>query len=132
MARYPLNLPSQLKQEAEKWAAQQGVSLNQFILWAVSEKVGALNQTLDLPTFPAITYRQGASGRPQPVLRQTGIRVQTVVTARQSWGWSPAQIAEEYDLSPNQVAEALAFYEEHPQEIDLNIAAESRLEAQIS
>lgn len=27
MARYSLNLPIQLKQEAEKWAANQGVSL---------------------------------------------------------------------------------------------------------
>ena len=41
MARYTLNLPVQLKQDAETWAAQQGVSLNQFILWAVAEKVGA-------------------------------------------------------------------------------------------
>ena len=31
MARYPLNLPAQLKTEAEKWAANQGVSLNQFL-----------------------------------------------------------------------------------------------------
>ena len=38
MARYPLSLPTQLKQEAETLAAQQGVSLNQFILWAVAEK----------------------------------------------------------------------------------------------
>ncbi len=44
MARYPLNLPAQLKQDAEIWAEKQGVSLNQFILWAVSEKVGSLGQ----------------------------------------------------------------------------------------
>lgn len=43
MARYPLSLPVQLKQEAEMLATQQGVSLNQFILWAVAEKVGALS-----------------------------------------------------------------------------------------
>ncbi len=47
MARYPLNLPQQLKQEAEAWAQRQGVSLNQFILWATAEKVGALSQQLD-------------------------------------------------------------------------------------
>jgi len=35
MGRYPLNLPAQLKREAEEWAASQGVSLNQFIMWAV-------------------------------------------------------------------------------------------------
>ena len=32
MARYPLNLPEQLKREAEQWAVDQGISLNQFIL----------------------------------------------------------------------------------------------------
>ena len=78
MARYPLNLPAQLKKEAEEWAAAQGISLNQFILWAVAEKVGALKQQLDDPAFPRVTYRRGASGQPVPVLRGTGIRVQTV------------------------------------------------------
>ena len=78
MARYPLNLPTGLKQEAEEWASQQGVSLNQFILWAVSEKVGALKQQMDDPAFPHVTYRRGASGWPAPVLRGTGIRVQAL------------------------------------------------------
>ncbi len=44
MARYPLSLPIQLKQAAEECADRQGVSLNQFILWAVAEKVGELRQ----------------------------------------------------------------------------------------
>ena len=56
MARYPLNLPVALKKEAEQWADSQGVSLNQFIMWAVAEKVGALRQGLDDPNFPQITY----------------------------------------------------------------------------
>ena len=47
MARYPLNLPAQLKQGAEEWAARQGISLNQFIMWAVAEKVGLLSHSLD-------------------------------------------------------------------------------------
>jgi uncharacterized protein (DUF433 family) len=128
MARYPLNLPTQLKMEAEKWAASQGVSLNQFILWAVSEKVGALNQQLDNPAFPRVTYRRGASGQPVPVLRGTGIRVQTVVVAAQQWGLSPNQIAAEYDLTKAQVKDALAFYEAHRQEIETGIAAEQALE----
>ncbi len=64
MARYPLSLPTQLKHEAETLAAQQGVSLNQFILWAVAEKVGALGQKLDDPAFPQITYRRGELGHP--------------------------------------------------------------------
>jgi hypothetical protein len=37
MSRYALSLPQQLKQKAEELARQQGVSLNQFILWAVAE-----------------------------------------------------------------------------------------------
>ena len=83
MARYPLNLPAQLKEEAEKWAADQGVSLNQFIMWAVAEKVGSLSQNLNDPAFPRITYRRGAAGQPMPVLRGTGIRVQTVAVVTQ-------------------------------------------------
>ena len=46
MPRYALTLPTQLKQEAERWATQQGVSLDQFILWALAEKVGSLSQQL--------------------------------------------------------------------------------------
>jgi uncharacterized protein (DUF433 family) len=128
MARYPLNLPAQLKEEAEKWAANQGVSLNQFIMWAVAEKVGALRQSFDDPAFPRVTYRRGAAGQPVPTLRGTGIRVQTVVAARQ-WEMTPARIAAEYDLTEAQVNEALSFYEAHRAEIDAAIAAEQAMEA---
>ena len=128
MARYPLNLPTGLKKEAEEWATHQGVSLNQFILWAVSEKVGALKQQLDDPAFPHVTYRRGASGWPVPVLRGTGIRVQTVAVAAQQWELSPAQIAAEYGLTERQVKETLAFYEAHRQEIEAGITAEQALE----
>lgn len=130
MARYALNLPAQLKAEAEAWAAKQGTSLNQFILWAVAEKVGALHQSLDDPAFPHITYRRGASGPPVAVLRGTGLRVQTVVVAAQAWCLSPVQIAAEYDLTEAQVQEALAFYEAHRQELDAAMAAEDRREAE--
>ena len=129
MSRYPLNLPAQLKQEAETLAAQQGVSFNQFVLWAVAEKVGALNNKLDDPVFPQITYRRGGSGIPAPVLRGTGIRVQTMVAATTNWGMSPTQIAEEYDIREQQVREALAFYEVHRAEIDADIAEEAALSA---
>jgi len=128
MTRYPLSLPPQLKKDAEQWAADQGVSLNQFILWAVAEKVGSLKQQLDDPSFPSVTYRRGASGQPAPLLRGSGIRVQTVVMATQQWQLTPDQIAAEYALTETQVKEALAFYEAHRQEIDLSIAAEQALE----
>lgn len=129
MARYSLNLPAQLKKDAEDWAEKQGLSLNQFILWAVAEKVGALNQQLDDPAFPHITYRRGASGTPAPVIRGTGVRVQTIVIAVNEWGLSPEQVAAEYDLRQSHVEEALAFYDTHREEIDTAMALEHALEA---
>ena len=130
MARYALNLPQQLKQEAETWAQQQGVSLNQFILWATAEKVGALKQQLDDPQFPQITYRRGAAGIPMPVIRGTGIRVQVVATAHEQWQMSAADIAAEYEVSVRQVEEAPAFYAAHRSEIETHIAYEERLAAE--
>ena len=129
MARYPLNLPAQLKEEAEKWAAKQGVSLNQFIMWAVAEKVGSLSQNLDDPAFPRVTYRRGAAGQPTPVLRGTSIRVQTVVAAAQQWKLTPAQIGTEYDLTEAQVNDALSFYQAHRAEIDAAVATEQAMES---
>jgi uncharacterized protein (DUF433 family) len=126
MSRYPLNLPAQLKQEAERWAAAQGVSLNQFILWALAEKVGGLGERLDDPRFPRVTYRRGAAGAPEPVLRGTAIRVRTLAVAATAWGWSPSRIAEEYDLSHEQAQEALDFYAAHRPEIDALTTAQAR------
>ena len=126
MTRYALNLPNDLKRDAERLAREQGVSLNQFILWSVAEKVGGLLQGLDDPEFPTITYRRGASGSLSPVLRGTGIRVQTIALASQNN--SPAEIAEDYDLHPKQVQEALGFYDAHRVEIDAHIQAEAALE----
>jgi uncharacterized protein (DUF433 family) len=129
MSRYPLNLPLELKKKAELWAQKQGVSLNQFIMWAVAEKVGALSLGLDDPEFPNITYQRGLSGVPTPFLRGTGIRVQTLVTAKSAWEYSSAEIADNFDLMESQVAEALEFYNAHQQEIDQAIAHEQALEA---
>ena len=130
MARYALKLPTQLKAEAETWATTQGISLNQFILWAVAEKVGALAQHLDDPAFPPITYRRGASGPPVAVLRGTGLRVQTLVGAAQTWGLTPQEIAVEYDLPVAHVEAALAFAAAHPHELATALAAEAAREAE--
>lgn len=127
MSRYPLNLPQQLKQEAEAWAQRQGVSLNQFILWATAEKIGALNQQLDDPRFPQVTYRRGASSVPTPVLRGTGIRVQSAVIASHQWSMSTAEIADEYGVPARQIEEALAFYAAHREEIDIHLAREQAM-----
>ncbi len=129
MARYPLNLPTVLKEDAEQYAAEQGVSLNQFILWAVSEKIGSLRQRLDDPRFPHITYRRSDDG-PTPVLRGANIRVQTMVVAATTWAMTPAEIATEYDLPLAQVENALEFYKEHRSEIDSAIAVEIEIERQ--
>jgi uncharacterized protein (DUF433 family) len=126
MTRYALNLPNELKRDAERLARQQGVSLNQFILWSVAEKVGGLLQGLDDPNFPSITYRRGASGSLSPVLRGTGIRVQTIVLSSQNQ--TSVEIAEDYDLPHAQVQEALGFYDAHRVEIDAHIQAEAALE----
>jgi uncharacterized protein (DUF433 family) len=126
--RYALNLPAALKQAAEAWAARQGVSLNQFVLWAVAEKVGSLEASLDDPAHPHVTYRRGASGQPVPVIRGTGVRVQTLETARRVWGLSEEQIANEYGLSEIAVRDALAFTAAHQAEIDAAIASEMQIE----
>ncbi len=128
MGRYALNLPTQLKREAEQLATEQGVSLNQFILWAVSEKVGSLKQQLDDPAYPQITYRRGAAGSPEPVLRGSGLRVRTVVAASHEWDLPPARIAEEYGQPESAIREALAFYGEHQAEIEAALAAEEALQ----
>ncbi len=126
MTRYALSLPVDLKREAECLAKEQGVSLNQFILWSVAEKVSDLRRRLDDPRFPGITYRVGASGQPTPVLRGTGLRVQTVVVdVRQ--GLNVEQIADEYDLKPKQIKETLEFYAAHRAEIDAAIQHETEM-----
>jgi uncharacterized protein (DUF433 family) len=127
MTRYALNLPVNLKREAEELASRQGISLNQFIMWSVSEKVAELRQELDDPNFPGITYRRGASGWVTPILRGTGIRVQTVVMDDRM-GMSPEQIAVEHELDVNRIHEAQSFYNAHRPEIDANIRIEQELE----
>lgn len=127
MARYPLNLPTSLKHEAERLASSQGVSLNQFILWAVAEKVGSLSQSLDDPAFPNVTYRRGLGG-PRPVIRGTGIGVTTIAVAAGNWGMTPEEIADQWGVSVEQVTGALAFYSAHRAEIDAALDAERAME----
>ncbi|HZF14038.1 MAG TPA: DUF433 domain-containing protein [Thermoanaerobaculia bacterium] len=87
-----------------------------------------VDNRFDDPRFPDISYRYGAAG-PAPVIRGTGIRVQTLVVAVQDWDGSAAQTAEDYGLSLSQVAEALAFYGAHRAEIDALLAEEEQLAA---
>ena len=124
MTSHILNLPDRLKQEVEQLAQSQGISLDQFVLWAVTEKVGTLKAS-----FSLIAYRQGASRQIFSVIKGTGVRVQTLAIAAQKWGMSAAQIADEYNLSEEQVTEALRFYAVNKEQVDLAIASEQELEA---
>jgi hypothetical protein len=79
MTRYALNLPNELKRDAERLAREQGVSLNQFILWSVAEKVGGLLQGLG--SIPQYHHLAAAKLLPCSC---SGIRVQTIALASQN------------------------------------------------
>jgi uncharacterized protein (DUF433 family) len=85
------------------------------------------NSELDDPSFPGITYRRGASGWVTPVLRGTGICVQTIAVDSQM-GLAPEDTADEYEIDVARVREALAFYDAHRPEIDATIRAEHEIE----
>ncbi|HIK08688.1 MAG TPA: DUF433 domain-containing protein [Oscillatoriaceae cyanobacterium M33_DOE_052] len=128
MTSYSVNLPLQLQEEVEKCALVQGIPPDQFILWAVAEKVAVLQHQFPDRSLPHITYRTGASGSPVAVIRGTRIRVQTIAIATHQWGMSPQQLAEEYGLTETQINDALLFYTAHQTEIDRAIAAEQEME----
>jgi uncharacterized protein (DUF433 family)/predicted nucleotidyltransferase len=126
VARYPLNLPADLKKEAEVLAAQQNISLNQFIMWAVAEKVSALRHNLADPDYPGITYQRSPAGIPTPILRGSEVQVREIVAASREEQWSSEKIAAGLGLTLAQVSEALSFYRAHQEEIDSVIALEER------
>jgi uncharacterized protein (DUF433 family) len=128
-ARYPLNLPADLKREAALLARKQGVSLNQFFLWSISEKVSELKCRIDDPNFPNITYRrEETSGTPVPVLSGTGIRVQTIVISHYKWKESIKDLADDYGINAEIIEEALRFYQAHKNEVDALIQFEREVE----
>jgi uncharacterized protein (DUF433 family) len=116
--RYSLNLPVDLKQEAEQVAAEQNISLNQLILWSLTEKVTSLKGKLDDPNFPSITYKKNSTNQLVPVIKGKGIRVQTIAIASTIWRETEEEIASEYDLSRKMVKDALGFYDAHKKAVD--------------
>ena len=88
-----------------------------------------LKASLDDPEHPLITYRRGRSGIPTPVLRGTGVRVETIVVARQRWGQSVAELAGEYDIPAESVQAALDYNQAHPEEFETLIRIEKDIEA---
>ena len=85
-----------------------------------------LEQELDDPRFPRITYRRGAAGYYEPVIRGTGLHVRTLVVAHHVWNLSVSDIVDGHDLAEEQVLEALAFFEAHRSEIEAAIAEQQR------
>lgn len=68
MSTYPLRLPASVKAEAERIAAEDGTSLNQFVATAVAEKLAALRTAAffeqrrgggDREAFRALLTRRG-------------------------------------------------------------------------
>lgn len=105
-------------------AKEQGVSLYQLIVSAVSEKAGPLRQSLDDPEFPQITYQRETDGRVIPKLRGYGVRVQAIVVYVNDWGMSPGEVAEELTLPLELVLAVLNFYQAHRFEIDAALEAD--------
>jgi uncharacterized protein (DUF433 family) len=74
---------------------------------------------------PNIVRVQGVCGG-HPVIEGTRLSVKLIV----GWarmGMTPAEIAAQYsDLSTVQVADALAYYKDHPEEIEAEFAEEQR------
>ena len=83
---------------------------------------------IDDPRFPHIAYRRGAAGWYQPVLRGTGIRVQTIAVELHNWKMQVPEIAADHELTEEQVSEALAFFEAHRDEIEASLADEQKSE----
>jgi uncharacterized protein (DUF433 family) len=125
--RYSLNLPVDLKHEAEEVAEQQGVSLNQLILWSLAEKVTSLKSKLDDPNFPDITYKLDTGSQLVPFIKGKGIRVQTVVVAHYHWKESIEDIAAQYELPQRSIKEALSFYNAHKTAVDALIQSNDEI-----
>jgi uncharacterized protein (DUF433 family) len=126
--RYSLNLPVDLKQEAERIAQQQKISLNQLILWSLTEKVTSLKGNLNDPEFPSISYKRDTTNQLVPVISGKSIRVQTIVIARMQWKESVADICRQYNLSKKMVDDALGFYSAHKTLVDALISENEQFE----
>ncbi|MBS7696190.1 MULTISPECIES: toxin-antitoxin system HicB family antitoxin [unclassified Chelatococcus] len=57
--KYPLQLPQSLKETAARLAQEDGVSLNQWIISAVAQKIGAIETADDFLKARAGTAKRG-------------------------------------------------------------------------
>lgn len=58
--KYPLQLPQSLKETASRLAEEDGVSLNQWIVSAVAQKIGAVQTAAEFLAERAGTSQRGA------------------------------------------------------------------------
>jgi len=42
VTKLEINIPNELKKEIEAYAKSEGITLNEFLFWALGEKVGEL------------------------------------------------------------------------------------------
>jgi uncharacterized protein (DUF433 family) len=119
--RYSLNLPINLKKEAELFAKHQGISLNQMILWSLAEKITQLKDSMVNSKYPSIYYKFNSTGMPIPCTGN-GMRVQTIIIAHTVWKETVRSISRDYDIPESLVQEALKYYEENKKYIDGLIA----------
>jgi hypothetical protein len=61
--KYPLKIPASLKQTAIRLAKEDGVSLNQWIVSAVAQKIGAVETADAMLKRRAAGSKSGALGR---------------------------------------------------------------------
>lgn len=61
--KYPLQLPQSLKETATRLAMEDGVSLNQWIVSAVAQKIGAVETASEFLKARAGTAKRGDLGR---------------------------------------------------------------------
>ncbi|MBT9316254.1 DUF433 domain-containing protein [Leptothoe spongobia] len=120
----------ELQERVLQLPLQDRWQLVQQLLGSIQQETLEIGLPLnDEQAFPQIQYWTGTSGQANASIKGTGIRVQTIVIANTEWAWDVNKIAEEYDLSPAQVAEALRFYEAHKAEINDAISSGVALEA---
>ena len=95
------------------WLRQAVEALTQKVEGLIAERKKPTLST----TYAHIARVQGVKGG-EPIIRGTGITVQTIVVLTQH-GLTPEQIIEEYEgiLTLAQVHDALGYYYDHPGEI---------------
>ncbi|BAY64025.1 hypothetical protein NIES22_41160 [Calothrix brevissima NIES-22] len=71
-----MNVPPQLQQKIEKWASSQGISTEEFILQAITEKIELLSQQVtEENTQPNSQLNNLLNNQPANLYRQDGILV---------------------------------------------------------